>query len=70
MYNFNRKDNMQTKNKTIADEMFEHANIINKASRTANLYGKLFALQDMQIHILSEIKKVKDEIEREDKWVE
>jgi hypothetical protein len=51
------------KNKTIADEMFEHANIINKASRTANLYGKLFALQEMQIYVLSEIKKVKDQIE-------
>ena len=51
-------------NKTIADEMFEHANIINNASRTANLYGKLFALQEMQIHILSEIKKVKEQIER------
>jgi hypothetical protein len=24
----------------------------------------------MQIHILSEIKKVKDEIERKNKWVE
>jgi hypothetical protein len=24
----------------------------------------------MEIHIISEIKKVKDEIEREDKWVE
>ena len=58
---------MQTNKKTIADEMFEHANIINKASRTANLYGKLFALQEMEIHIHSEIKKVKDEIEREDK---
>ena len=67
MYNSNRKDNMQTKNKTIADEMFEHANIINDVSTTANLYGKLFALQEMQIHILSEIKKVKDDIEREDK---
>ena len=59
------------KNKTIADEMFEHANIINKASRTANLYGKLFALQEMEIHILSEIKKVKEQIERKEKlWVE
>ena len=57
---------MQTKNKTIADEMFEHANIINNASRTANLYGKLFALQEMQIYVLSEIKKVKDQIERKD----
>jgi hypothetical protein len=51
-------------NKTIADEMFEHANIINKASRTANLYGKLFALQEMEIHIISEIKKVREQIER------
>ena len=60
----NRKVKMQTKNKSIADEMFEHANIINNASRTANLYGKLFALQEMEIHILSEIKKVKKLIER------
>ena len=55
---------MQTKNKSIADEMFEHANIINKASTTANLYGKLFALQEIEIHILSEIEKVKKLIER------
>ena len=50
------------KNKTIADEMFEHANMITKASTTANLYGKLFALQEMQIYVLSEIKKVKEQI--------
>jgi len=66
----NRKVKMQTKNKTIADEMFEHANIINNASRTSNLYGKLFALQEMQIYVLSEIKKVREQLEREDKWVE
>ena len=53
---------MQTKNKSIADEMFEHAKIITKASTTANLYGKLFALQEMQIYVLSEIKKVKEQI--------
>ena len=58
---------MQTNKKTISDEMFEHANIINNVSTTANLYGKLFALQEMQIHILSEIKKVKEQLEREDK---
>ena len=64
---------MQTKNKTIAeeninlsDEMFEHANIISNVSTTANLYGKLFALQETQIYILSEIKKVKEQIERKD----
>ena len=58
---------MKLADKTIADEMFEHANMINNVSTTANLYGKLFALQEMQIHILSEIKKVNDEIERGNK---
>ena len=56
-----------TNKKTLAEEIFEQANMINNASRTANLYGKLFALQEMQIHILSEIKKVKEQIERKDK---
>jgi hypothetical protein len=59
---------MQTNKKTnIATEAFDMANSINKVSRTGNLYGKLFALQEMEIHILSEIKKVKEQIEREDK---
>ena len=58
---------MQTNKKTIADEAFDMVNTINSASTTANLYGKLFALQEMQIHILSEVKKVKEQIEREDK---
>ena len=62
---------MQTKNKSIADEMFEHANIINDVSRTGNLYGKLFAIKDMQIYLLEQEKKIKDEIERKEKlWVE
>ncbi len=61
---------MQTNKKTIADETFDMANSINNVSRTANLYGKLFALQETQIYILSEIKKVKQQLEREDKWVE
>ena len=63
----NRKVKMQTNKKTLSDHTFDIANSINTASRVANLYGKLFALQEMQIHILSEIKKVKQQIEREDK---
>jgi len=55
---------MQTNKKTIADEMFDSANMINNVSRTANLYGKLFALQETQIYILSEIKKVNEQIKR------
>ena len=58
---------MQTDKKTIADEMFDNANMINKVSRTGNLYGKLFAIKDMQIYLLEEEKKIKEELERENK---
>ncbi len=58
---------MQTNKKTIADEAFDMANSINNVSRSGQLYGKLFALQETQIYILSEIKKVKEQLEREDK---
>ena len=50
-----------------AGDTFDVVNSITKVSRSGQLYGKLFALQEMQIHILSEIKKVKQQIEREDK---
>ena len=57
---------MQTNKKTISDEMFESANAIHKVSRSGTLYGKLFAIKDMQIHLLQEENKIKEEIERED----
>ena len=62
----NRQEKMQTNKNTLADEAFDMANSINNVSRTANLYGKLFALKDMQIHLLEQEKKIKDEIEREE----
>ena len=43
---------MQTNKINIADEMFKTADSINKVSRTGSLYGKLFAIKDMQIHLL------------------
>ena len=58
---------MQTNKKTIADEMFESANMINNVSRTGHLYGKLFAIKDMQIHLLAQEKEIKEQLEREDK---
>ena len=58
---------MQTNKKTIADEMFEHADMINNVSRTGNLYGKLFAIKDMQIYLLEQEKVLKEEIEREER---
>ena len=56
---------MQT-NKQISDEMFESVNQIHKVSRTGNLYGKLLAIKDMQIHLLKQEKLLKEEIEREE----
>ena len=58
---------MQTDKKTISDEMFESANMINNVSRTGHLYGKLFAIKDMQIHLLAQEKEIKEQLEREDK---
>ena len=57
---------MQT-NKQISDQMFDSANAINKVSRTGSLYGKLFAIKDMQIHLLKEENKLKEQLEREEK---
>ena len=52
--------------KEISDQMFESANAITKVSRTGSLYGKLFAIKDMQIHLLKQEKLLQDEIEREE----
>ena len=65
---------MQT-NKQISDEMFDMTKTINNVSRTGSLYGKLFAIKDMQMYLLKEENKIKanlktleesKEIERED----
>tara|TARA_R110000751_G_scaffold131674_1_gene234054 strand:+ start:556 stop:750 length:195 start_codon:yes stop_codon:yes gene_type:complete len=61
-----KEDNMQTNKKTIAQEMFDSADAIHKVSRTGNLYGKLLAIKDMQIHLLKQEKLLEEEIERED----
>ena len=50
-----------------AGEAFDMANSINNVSRTGMLYGKLFAIKDMQIHLLQEENKIKKEIEREER---
>ena len=57
---------MQTNKKTITDEMFSTATAIHKVSRTGQLYGKLLAIKDMQIHLLEQEKMLKEEIEREE----
>ena len=55
---------MQTNKKTISDEMFNTANVITDVSRTANLYGKLLAIKDMQIYLLKQEKMLEEEIKK------
>ena len=61
-----KEDNMQTNKKTIAQEMFDSADAIHKVSRTGNLYGKLLAIKDMQIHLLKQEKLLQEQIESEE----
>ena len=56
---------MQTNKKT-SDQAFDMANTINNVSRTGSLYGKLFAIKDMQIHLLKQEKLLQEQIEREE----
>ena len=56
---------MQT-NKEIVKEMFDSANAIHKVSRSGTLYGKLFAIKDMQIHLLKQEKLLQEQIESEE----
>jgi len=46
-------------------QIVDKSGIIPDISKKAELYGRLFALQETQIHLLEEIKKVKEEIEKE-----
>ena len=56
---------MQTNKKT-SDQAFDMAKTIQDVSRGGSLYGKLFAIKDMQLHLLQEENKIKEQIEREE----
>ena len=53
-------------NKDITKQMFDSADAIHKVSRTGQLYGKLLAIKDMQIHLLEQEKLLQEQIEREE----
>jgi len=57
---------MQTNKKT-SDQAFDMAKTIQDVSRGGSLYGKLFAIKDMQIHLLQEENKIKEQIESEER---
>ena len=58
---------MQTNKNNISDQALDLAKSMNNASRVANLYGKLFAIKDMQIHLLNQEKLIKDQLESEER---
>ena len=58
---------MQTNKNNMSDQAFDLAKSMNNASRVANLYGKLFAIKDMQIHLLKQEKLIKDQLESEER---
>ena len=49
-----------------AGNAFDMVKSINKVSRAGSLYGKLFAIKDMQIYLLEQEKVLKEQIEREE----
>ena len=55
---------MQTNKKTLAEEMFDSAQAIHKVSRSGTLYGKLFAIKDMQLYLLKQEKMLEEEIKK------
>ena len=61
-----KEENMLT-NKQISDQALDTVNTITNVSRSASLYGKLLAIKDMQIHLLTQEKLLQEQIEREEK---
>ena len=63
----NERKTMQTNKKTNpAGEAFDMTKAIQGVSRAGTLYGKLFAIKDMQIYLLEQEKLLKERIEREE----
>jgi len=48
----------------LADTMFDLSKTISNASTTANLYGKLFMLKDMQIFLIKQETEINEQIKK------
>ena len=48
----------------LADTMFDLSKTISNASTTANLYGKLFMLRDMQIFLIKQETEINEQIKK------
>ena len=48
----------------ISNELFDLSKTISNASTTANLYGKLFMLRDMQIFLIKQETEINEQIKK------
>ena len=57
---------MQTDKKPseLSTQLFDMTKTISNASTTANLYGKLFMLKDMQIFLAEKEKEIQEQIKK------
>ena len=57
---------MQTNKKpsVLTETMFDLSKTISNASTTANLYGKLFAVKDMQLFLLKQETEINEQIRK------
>ena len=56
---------MDTNKKSgISEDFFSLSKTISNASTTANLYGKLFAVKDMQLFLLKQETEINEQIKK------
>ena len=48
----------------ISNELFDLSKTISNASTTANLFGKLFMLKDMQIYLIKQETEINEQIKK------
>jgi hypothetical protein len=48
----------------LTETMFDLSKTISNASTTANLYGKLFAVKDMQLFLLKQETEINEQIKK------
>ena len=48
----------------LADTMFDLSKSLSKSALMGNLYGKLFAVKDMQLFLLKQEKEIEEQIKK------
>ena len=48
----------------LSTQLFDMTKTISNASTTANLYGKLFMLKDMQIYLIKQETEINEQIKK------